>query len=97
LGRNQPKGERGGKAGGQRKSDAVSAADRRAAQSAFTKAETALTRHAAEVERLDQAILAASNQPGANMQALLTERALAATALAEAEEVWLAAGAALEA
>ena len=99
LGRNQPKGERGAKArsGGQ----AVAAADRRAAQSAFAKAESAITRLIAEVERLDRAICdlggATTASSGAQMAVLLTERAAAATALAEAEETWLAAGAVLEA
>lgn len=99
LGRNQPKGAGGSKARGTR--GAAAAPDRRAAQSALTKAEGAVTRLTAEVERLDKAILAASGassgKEGAKMQSLLTERAAAAAALADAEEAWLAAGALLEA
>jgi ATP-binding cassette subfamily F protein 3 len=100
LGRNQPKGDRSSKARAGRE-PAVSAADRRAAQSAFSKAESAVARLTAEVERLDQALLvagaAANGHSGAKMQDLLTQRARAAAALAEAEEAWLAAGALLEA
>jgi ATP-binding cassette subfamily F protein 3 len=97
LGRNQPKGDRGKSRGG--KSDV--GGDRRSAQTAVTKAEAAIARLTADVERLDQEILALSNgangQTGSKMQSLLTKRAAAADALAEAEETWLAAGAMLEA
>lgn len=97
LGRNQPKG--GGKGRGTQRGEA--AADRRSAQAALTKAENAVTRLTAEVDRLDQSILAsshaASGTAGAKMQKLLTERAAAAAALAEAEEAWLAASALIEA
>jgi ATP-binding cassette subfamily F protein 3 len=100
LGRNQPKGDRNGKARAGRE-PTVSAADRRTAQSAFSKAESAVARLTAEVERLDQALLvsgtAANGHSGTKMQDLLTQRAKAAAALAEAEEAWLAAGALLEA
>jgi ATP-binding cassette subfamily F protein 3 len=95
LGRNQPKGARGDKARGARAAD--TAGDRRMAQADLKKAETAIARLSADVERLDREILAAAGQAGAKMQGLLTRRAAAASALAEAEEVWLAAGAALEA
>ena len=99
LGRNQPKGERGGKPRGGRSADA--GGDRRSAQSAFSKAEAAIARLSAEVEQFDREILALSSdaggQAGVRMQGLLTSRAAAASALAEAEEVWLAAGALLEA
>jgi ATP-binding cassette subfamily F protein 3 len=95
LGRNQPKGERGGgKVKGQRGGNAV--ADMRAAQSDLGKAEAAVARCTAEVEELDQRILALSGQGGVKMQALLTQRASAAEALAKAEEAWLAAGSLLE-
>ncbi|MBY0343594.1 MAG: ATP-binding cassette domain-containing protein, partial [Sphingomonadales bacterium] len=99
LGRNQPKGDRGGKARAGRNADA--AADRRAAQTALAKAESAIARLTADVERLDRAILDLGSeqaaQTGAKMQKLLTDRAASAAALAEAEETWLAAGALLEA
>ncbi|ANK13339.1 ABC-F family ATP-binding cassette domain-containing protein [Erythrobacter neustonensis] len=99
LGRNQPKGAGGGKGRGAQRGEA--AADRRSAQAALTKAESAVTRLTAEVDRLDQSILAsshsASGTAGAKMQKLLTERAAAAAALAEAEEAWLAASALIEA
>jgi ATP-binding cassette subfamily F protein 3 len=100
LGRNQPKGERGGKPRAGR--DAGTSANRRAAQSALEKAEGAITRLTGDLERLDRAILDLGSsdpngQTGARMQDLLTERAAAAAALAEAEEAWLEAGALLEA
>ena len=99
LGRNQPKGAGGGKGRGAQRGEA--AADRRSAQAALTKAESAVTRLTAEVDRLDQSILAsshaASGTAGAKMQKLLTERAAAAAALAEAEEAWLSASALIEA
>ena len=99
LGRNQPKGAGGGKGRGAQRGEA--AADRRSAQAALTKAESAVTRLTAEVDRLDQSILAsshaASGTAGAKMQKLLTERAAAAAALAEAEDAWLVASALIEA
>jgi ATP-binding cassette subfamily F protein 3 len=94
LGRNQPKAGRDGKAKGQR--GANSAADLRAAQSDLTKAEAAVTRLSGELDQLDKRILAQSTAAGPAMQRLLTERAATARKLAEAEEAWLAAGAALE-
>jgi ATP-binding cassette subfamily F protein 3 len=74
-------------------------AEARYAQSQLEKAEKALSRATAEVERLDAQILAASSggQGGAALQDLLTTRAKAADALAGAEEAWLAAGSVLEA
>jgi ATP-binding cassette subfamily F protein 3 len=100
LGRNQPKGERGGgKGNGQRGSNALSGI--RAAQSDLNKAEAAVARYTTEVAELDQRILALSGQPGgqagAAMQNLLTERARVAEALSAAEQAWLAAGSVLEA
>jgi ATP-binding cassette subfamily F protein 3 len=99
LGRNQPKGERDGKARGTRMAD--TAADRRAAQAAVAKAEGAITRLTKDVERLDRAILDLGSETqgnsGARMQGLLTERAAVAAALAEAEDTWMAAAALLEA
>ena len=73
-------------------------AETRYAQSQLDKAEKALARAAAEVERLDAQIVAASSggQGGAKLQDLLTARAKAGDALAAAEEAWLAAGAVLE-
>ena len=98
LGRNQPKGERRGKSPSGR--NAASVEERRAAQSAFNKAEAAIARLSADLAQLDRKILDlssdASGQAGAAMQGLLTKRATAANALAEAEEAWLAAGAVLE-
>jgi ATP-binding cassette, subfamily F, member 3 len=74
-------------------------AEARYARSQLDKAEKALTRASAEVERLDVQIIAASSgsQGSAKLQDLLTARAKAAAALAEVEEAWLAAGALLEA
>ncbi len=99
LGRNQPKGERGGKGKGARGANGGGQA--RGAQSDLSKAEAAIARLSAEVEALDREILAASGkageQSGAAMQGLLTKRARAADSLAAAEETWLAAGAMLEA
>ncbi|WP_086607333.1 ABC-F family ATP-binding cassette domain-containing protein [Erythrobacter donghaensis] len=90
LGRNQPKADRGGKAKGARNAGA----DLRAAQSEQSKAEAAIARLTADLAQLDKRILAAD---GSAMQGLLKQRAEAADRLAEAEEAWLAAGAALEA
>ena len=99
LGRKQPKGDRASAAGKSRGPTAV--AEARAAQTALAKAEEAVTRLSAEVERLDQSILELSSdtaaQGGAKMQALLTARAKAAASLDEAELNWLSAGTALEA
>jgi ATP-binding cassette subfamily F protein 3 len=74
-------------------------AETRYAQSQLDKAEKALARAAAEVERLDAQIVAASSggQGAAKLQELLTARATAGDALAAAEEAWLAAGDLLEA
>jgi len=74
-------------------------AETRYAQSQLDKAEKALARATAEVERLDAQIVAASSggQGGAKLQDLLTARAKAGDALAKAEEAWLAAGDLLEA
>ena len=103
LGRNQPKGERGGSGGkgGKGARGANGAGEMRAAQSDVSKAEVAIARLSAEVEALDREILAASakagGQSGAAMQGLLTKRARAADSLAVAEETWLVAGAMVEA
>ncbi|MDZ4275869.1 MAG: ABC transporter ATP-binding protein, partial [Erythrobacter sp.] len=76
-------------------------AQARFAQSELDRAEKTLARASAEVERLDQQILAASSgKPGADgakLQSLLSARAKAADALADAEQAWLAAGTAVEA
>ncbi len=75
------------------------AAEARYAQSQLEKAEKLLARLTAEVERLDAQILALSSKPahdGAKLQSLLSDRAKAADALAQAEQSWLAAGEALE-
>lgn len=100
LGRNQPKGERGGKGGGGARGG-NSGSQLRAAQSELDKAEAAIARLTAELAKLDARILTQSGKPGggagAAMDRLLTERAAAAEALARAEETWLAAGTALEA
>jgi ATP-binding cassette subfamily F protein 3 len=97
LGRNQPKAGGKGRAGG-RGSNA--GADLKAAQSQLTKAEAEIARLTAELETLDQRILALSSEAGgetgAAMQTLLTKRAAVADGLAQAEEAWLAAGAVLE-
>lgn len=100
LGRNQPKDGRGGKSGGGARGG-NSGAQLRAAQSELGKAEAAIARLTDELAKLDARILAQSGKPGggsgAAMERLLTERAAAAEALAQAEETWLAAGTALEA
>jgi len=76
-------------------------AEARFAQSQLEKADNALARASAEIERLDAQILttssAAPGQTGAKLQALLTARAKAADALAGAEQAWLAAGSVVEA
>jgi ATP-binding cassette subfamily F protein 3 len=96
LGR-KPKGDRGNTASKSRGSNAM--VDIRSAQSALAKAEKAVERLTAEVEKLDREILDLSGkaaQGGAKMQSLLTARARAGDNLAEAEQVWMAAGTALE-
>ena len=103
LGRNQPKKERGnagaGKSRGARGANTEGKA--RFAKSELSKAEKAVERLTAEVEKLDGVILERSGteagRDGAAMENLLRERAEAADALAEAEETWLAASTALEA
>ncbi len=98
LGR-KPKGEgiKGGSAGG-KPSAPKTMAEARYAQSQLEKAEKALARASAEVERLDAQILVASGGPqgGAKLQNLLTARAKAGDALGAAEQAWLAAGTVLE-
>jgi ATP-binding cassette subfamily F protein 3 len=99
LGR-KPKGEAmKGASAGAKPSGAKSMAEARYAQSQLEKAEKALARAAAEVERLDTQILAASSagHGGPKLQDLLTSRAKAGDSLAAAEEAWLAAGDTLEA
>ena len=103
LGRNQPKKERGnagaGKSRGARGANTEGKA--RFAKSELSKAEKAVERLTAEVEKLDGVILERSateaGRNGAAMENLLRERTEAADALAEAEETWLAASTALEA
>jgi ATP-binding cassette subfamily F protein 3 len=98
LGRNQPKGARGAKSSP--RGNARGAGNRSSAKSEFDKAEAAIARLSASLEQLDREILdlssQANGQAGAAMQGLLTRRSTAAADLAEAEEAWLAAGAALE-
>jgi ATP-binding cassette subfamily F protein 3 len=98
LGRNQPKGERRGKSSAG--CGAGKGGDKRSAQSAFNEAEAAIARLSADLEQLDEKILDLSRDAGgpagAAMQGLLSKRAAAANALAEAEETWLAAGSVLE-
>ena len=94
LGRNQPKGtSNGGKAKGQRRTGP----DLRAAQADLSRAEASVTRLTAELEELDARILAQSATAGPAIQSLLSKRATTASALAAAEEAWLAAGSVLEA
>ena len=98
LGRNQPKGARGDKSSAGR--NTKGADDKRQAKSALEKAEATIARLSADLDQLDRKILdlssGANGQTGAAMQSLLTKRAAAASALAEAEEAWLAAGSVLE-
>ncbi|MEQ5786279.1 ABC-F family ATP-binding cassette domain-containing protein [Erythrobacter sp. NFXS35] len=101
LGR-KPKGDAiKGSSAGAKPNGAKTMAQARFAQSELDKAEKTLARASAEVERLDQQILAASSgKPGADsakLQSLLSARAKAADALADAEQAWLAAGTVLEA
>ncbi len=94
LGRNQPKGtSNGGKAKGQRRTGP----DLRAAQADLSRAEASVTRLTAELEELDARILAQSATAGPAIQSLLSKRATTVSALAAAEEAWLAAGSLLEA
>jgi ATP-binding cassette subfamily F protein 3 len=102
LGRNQPKGNGGGKDRKSRRSGGANAeAQARSARSDLAAAEKSVTQQTAELEKLDRAIVAGSSadagRNGAKMQSLLTARAETAYALQKAEEAWLAAGAALEA
>ncbi len=102
LGRNQPKKERGDSAPKARGSRAANSEGKaRFAKSALSKAEKAVERLTADVARLDGLIVERSGQQtgqdsASAMQDLLRKRADAADSLAEAEEAWLAAGAALE-
>ena len=102
LGRKQPKGDRGGGSDKPRNSHGANAVARaRIAKSELTKAEKAIARLTAEMEELDRSILersgAKATPSGGKMQDLLTARAEAGDALAEAEQTWLVAGTALEA
>ncbi len=102
LGRNQPKKERGDSAPKARGSRAANSEGKaRFAKSELSKAEKAVERLTADVARLDGLIVERSGQQtgqdsASAMQDLLRKRADAADSLAEAEEAWLAAGAALE-
>ncbi|WP_296715895.1 ABC-F family ATP-binding cassette domain-containing protein [Erythrobacter sp.] len=101
LGR-KPKGDAiKGNSAGAKPNAPKTMAQARFAQSELDKAEKALARATAEVERLDQQILAASSgKPGADsakLQSLLSARAKAADTLADSEQAWLAAGTVLEA
>ena len=102
LGRNQPKKERGDSAPKARGSRAANSEGKaRFAKSELSKAEKAVERLTADVARLDGLIVERSGQQtgqdsASAMQDLLRKRADAADSLAEAEEAWLAARAALE-
>ncbi|MEL7687868.1 ABC-F family ATP-binding cassette domain-containing protein [Citromicrobium bathyomarinum] len=102
LGRNQPRKERGDSAPKVRGSRAANSEGKaRFAKSELSKAEKAVERLTADVARLDGLIVERSGQQtgqdsASAMQDLLRKRADAADSLAEAEEAWLAAGAALE-
>ena len=102
LGRNQPKKERGGDASGKSKGSrgGNSEGKVRFAKSELTKAEKAVERLTADVKKLDARIVEHSGKQtaheAASIEDLLRQRAEAADKLAEAEEAWLAAGAALE-
>ena len=105
LGRNQPKKEKNAKGGSDRPANGARgeniAGKARFAKSELEKAEKAVTRLTAEVEKLDRLVVQQSatgfGQDGGDMQDLLKKRAEAADLLAQAEEAWLEAGAALEA
>jgi len=102
LGRNQPKKERSGSEGKSKGSrGANSEGKARFAKSELTKAEKAVERLTADVKKLDALIVEHSGKQtahdDASIEDLLRQRAEAADKLAEAEDAWLAAGAALEA
>ncbi|NCP19166.1 MAG: ABC-F family ATP-binding cassette domain-containing protein [Erythrobacter sp.] len=104
LGRNQPKKDRdGGSSGAKARNSTASNTQGKArfAKSELTKAEKAMEKLTAKVQRLDASIVersaAQGGQNSASLEDLLKERAEAADALAQAEETWLAASSALEA
>lgn len=103
LGRKPAKNGRGDAASKARGSNGTNIIARtRMAKAELAKAEQAMARLTADVERLDSAILeqgTAGARPGggASIESLLAQRAEAADALAEAEAAWLAAGTELEA
>ena len=103
LGRKPAKNGRGDAASKARGSNGTNIIARtRTAKAELAKAEQAMARLTADVERLDSAILeqgTAGARPGggASIESLLAQRAEAADALAEAEAAWLAAGTELEA
>ncbi|MHA6332846.1 ABC-F family ATP-binding cassette domain-containing protein [Qipengyuania sp. CAU 1752] len=101
LGRRQPKGDRGGKAGKPRGAgQANNPAQLRSAKAEFAKTEEAIARLTDEIKKLDRLILESTSgnagPDSAKMQDLLKARAEAADTLAGSEENWLAAAAALE-
>ncbi len=102
LGRKPPKDDRRSQTGRPDSSRGTkTGADARSTQSELVRAEKAMERLTAEVEKLDRLILEQSGMKtgpaGARMQSLLTARSEAANDLAGAEETWLAAGTQLEA
>ncbi|HBK16015.1 MAG TPA: hypothetical protein DDZ54_10430 [Erythrobacter sp.] len=103
LGRKPAKNGRGDAASKARGSNGTNIIARtRMAKAELAKAEQAMARLTADVERLDSAILeqgtaGARLGGGASIESLLAQRAEAADALAEAEAAWLAAGTELEA
>lgn len=106
LGRNQPKKEKGLKSNGGKgpsgnAGKTNTSGQIRFAKSELDKAEKAVTRLTAELEKLDGLVLEHSatgfGKDGEKMQDCLRTRAEVANRLAQAEEAWLEAGAALEA
>ncbi|MBB3033855.1 ABC-F family ATP-binding cassette domain-containing protein [Alteriqipengyuania lutimaris] len=103
LGRKPKEDRRGGKDSGKSRGSRGGNSEGKAryAKSELTKAEKAVERLTADVAKLDGLILERTGKEGdrgaAPMEELLRERAEVADRLAEAEEAWLAAGAALEA
>ncbi len=102
LGRKPPKDNQRGGNGKSRGAGGKSLSPKEsAAKSEMAKAEDTIARLTAELKKLDRQIVERSEteaaQQGAKMQNLLKARAEIADTLASAEEVWLAAGAELEA
>ena len=102
LGRNQPKKDSKKSAAKPKKpvNGTKDQAKERYVRSELEKAEKAMARVAAEIEKLDQSMVKLNSAPapdtGAKMEELLAARAQTSEKLAKAEATWLAAGEQLE-